>query len=85
LTGRWKKNGFITGKGNYYSCHAKENNQEYFLEIAYNHPVLNNFPFGQEGFYLITGAENIPVEAFGNYSHKYVELGDKIALTPFSS
>lgn len=82
--GGGKRKSAIVGKGKYYSFRAKENGQEYFLEIAANHPILNNFSFDNEGFYWITGTENIPLEREGNYFSKCVELGDEITLTPFN-
>jgi len=74
----------VEGKGDYYSFRAKENGQEYFFYIVVNHPILNNFPFDTEGFYLTAGTENIPLEKGRNRFLKCVELGDKITITPFN-
>src|SRR5436305_13195978 len=75
---------------------GQENGLNYCLYIAEEHPVLNNFSF-QVGFYLIN--DNKPVEknvgsyeggfaCFGGETNpgnwqKYVEVSDKITITPY--
>jgi hypothetical protein len=78
---------FLGGNGNGLTHH---------LYIAENHPVLDSFSF-QTGFYLIDNDKSVE-KLVGNYEggfgcsggetnpnnfQKYIEIGDKITITPY--
>jgi len=80
------------GMRGYTTFSGKQNGRGYGLCIAENHPILDSFSF-QTGFYLID--TNKPIErnsprywSDGGKSnpsnfHRFVEVGDKITITPF--
>lgn len=81
--------------GEYFNIWGVENGREYFLNININHPVLNNFPWEKNGYYLVETDKKIerndkfgrPWSDYGesnpNNFHKWVEVGDKITITPY--
>ncbi|KLL05104.1 MAG: hypothetical protein MRERV_5c041 [Mycoplasmataceae bacterium RV_VA103A] len=82
-------------QGRYFGLWGSENGRSFYLNINAKHPVLDTFPYGKHGYYLIetdkpierndgvvrpwsSGGENNP----SNF-HKWVEVGDKITITPY--
>src|SRR5215203_6169512 len=62
---------------------GEENNHDYYLYISENHPILDNFSF-QTGFYLVNTDKNFEHLPRG-YLGKFVEVGDKITITPYET
>jgi len=75
----------------YYLLSRKENNKVFNVNIPKNHPALNNFYAGNQGFYLISGVDKLPYEPSPynyyitrKFFSKWVSLNDKIMLIPIS-
>ncbi|CAI2184863.1 4239_t:CDS:2 [Funneliformis geosporum] len=65
-------------KGLIYWCGA---GKSYYLSSKRG--IHYGFRAQENGFYLTTGIENIPLKKKGDWFRKYVESGDKITITPF--
>ncbi|CFW92782.1 protein of unknown function [endosymbiont DhMRE of Dentiscutata heterogama] len=82
-------------QGRYFGLWGSENGRSFYLNINAKHPVLDTFPWGKYGYYLIetdklierndgvvrpwsSGGEDNP----SNF-RKWVEVGDKITITPY--
>ena len=81
--------------GEYFGILGVENGQEHWLNININHPILTSFSWEKNGYYLIETDKKIERnDEFGrpwgkggisnaNNFHKWVEIGDKIIITPY--
>ncbi|WNE40498.1 MAG: Coenzyme PQQ synthesis protein B [Mycoplasmataceae bacterium] len=82
--------------GRYFSIQGVEKGREYYLNINANHPILNNFSWERNGYYLIKTDKKIERnDQFGrpwsdgginnpNNFHKWVEINDKITITYYN-
>lgn len=80
----WQWSGRRSEYREWYMFYAVENGKEYLLNIPKNHAVLANFPFDQEGFYLVETVDyNTNTKNNGCWTAKDVNLTEELIITPY--